>query len=86
MSLQVTKLSPNPTSQNSKVEFSYKVGDAPNSLVCYDVNGYIVFKKEIEDPSNNNCIVDISGLSAGTYFIALVNSKYYSEAVKLIVQ
>ena len=53
-------------------------------LVIISAEGYIILKSEL----NNNDIksLDVSKLTPGTYFIRLVNDKFYSEAVKFIVR
>ena len=73
---------PNPCDEFVNIKLSEKMTKA--CLVIISAEGYIILKSEL----NNNDIksLDVSKLTPGTYFIRLVNDKFYSEAVKFIVR
>jgi hypothetical protein len=51
-------------------------------LVIINSAGYIVEKIQLK--GRDFISTDFSSFSNGTYFIRLVNSKYYSEAIKVV--
>lgn len=53
-------------------------------LVIISADGYIIQKSEIND--DDIITLDVSKYSPGAYFIRLVNDKFYTEAVKVVIQ
>ena len=62
------------------MKFSVKTEDAV--LVIINSAGYIV--ERIQVKASDLISIDFSGFSNGTYFIRLIDSNYYSEAIKVI--
>jgi hypothetical protein len=54
------------------------------SIVIISAEGYIIQKSEINDI--DIITMDVSKHTPGAYFIRLVNDKFYTETVKLVIQ
>jgi hypothetical protein len=64
------------------IKLSEKINKA--CIVIINTQGYIIQKTELND--NDKISIDVSKYNPGSYYIRLVNDKFYSEAVKFIVR
>ena len=76
---------PNPTQAITEVHYDYDNGNAPTTLIIYNEAGYVVRKELLSNARSKKAKVDVSTLPKGIYFISLINSKSYSQVVKLVV-
>lgn len=77
---------PNPTQAITEVHFEYEKGNSPSTLIIYNSAGYIVRKEPISNPMSKKLSFDVTGLSKGLYFISLINTRSFSQVIKLVVQ
>jgi len=52
-------------------------------LVLINSQGFVIYKSEIIDMEE--ITIDISNYISGTYFIRLLDDRFYSEAMKIVV-
>ncbi len=79
---QTIEIFPNPCDQFVNIKLSEKINKA--CIVIINTQGYIIQKTELND--NDKISIDVSKYNPGSYYIRLVNDKFYSEAVKFIVR
>jgi hypothetical protein len=77
---EILEAFPNPCKNLLNVKFSVNTEDAV--LVIINSAGYIVEKIQLR--GSDFISTDFSRFSKGTYFIRLINSNYYSEAIKVV--
>lgn len=66
----IEKVFPNPSNDLIHLEVKFAVGQAPESVLVYDVMGNILFTTPYAS-SDNDIELNISDLSAGLYFVKL---------------
>ena len=62
-------LSPNPVQDNLRLVFAKKIKDV--SVKITDVSGNVLYNKMINTFNGNTLEMNVSGLSAGTYFVTM---------------
>ena len=67
----IEKVFPNPSNDLIHLEVKFAVGQAPESVLVYDVMGNILFTTPYSASSENDIELNISDLSAGLYFVKL---------------
>jgi len=94
MQLGITKLYPNPTSGFTNVNYICNIENQPIQIIVYNSKGYVVIKqylsvqnseKNIQNPINNNIVLNTSTLKSGEYYVLLISKKTYCLAKKIIV-
>ncbi|MAA56915.1 MAG: hypothetical protein CL855_00335 [Cryomorphaceae bacterium] len=67
----IEKVFPNPSNNLIHLEVKFAVGQAPESVLVYDVMGNILLTTPYATSSENDIELDISKLSSGLYFVKL---------------
>ena len=69
----IAKVFPNPSNDLIHLEVKFAVGQAPESVLVYDVMGNILLTTPYSTSSDNDNDIElnISDLSAGLYFVKL---------------
>ena len=67
----IAKVFPNPSNDLIHLEVKFAVGQAPESVLVYDVMGNILLTTPYSNSSENDIELNISDLSAGLYFVKL---------------
>jgi hypothetical protein len=77
---------PNPTKGFITIEITNPLEYSWNEIYVVNLSGFIVYEASIDNVSDKFIKIDLSKLNSGTYFIRLLNEKYYSEGEKIIIQ
>jgi hypothetical protein len=77
---------PNPTQAITEVHFEFEKGNPPTTLIIYNSAGYVVRKEPISNPRSKKESFNVTGLPKGLYFVSVINSKSFSQVIKLVVQ
>jgi Secretion system C-terminal sorting domain len=78
---KIVDVFPNPSDRFVNVKLSKKIAKA--CLVITSAEGYIIQKKEVID--QDNLTLDVSKYTPGVYFVRLVDDKFYTEPIKVVV-
>ena len=79
---RIEKVYPNPCDEVLNIKLSKKMSNA--YIVILSLKGYIIHKTDINE--TDFISIDVRKFSSATYIVRLVDDKFYSEAVKIIVQ
>ena len=80
--LKIIEVFPNPCDQFMNIKLSQKMKKA--SLVIINAEGYIMQKSEIYD--DEIITLNVSKYTPGIYFVRLVDDRFYTDAVKVVIQ
>lgn len=72
---------PNPCDQFVNIKLSKKLTKA--YIVLISAEGYIIQKSEVID--DDKITLDVSNYTPGAYFVRLIDDKFYSEAIKVVI-